>query len=71
MDTLGARLREARRAQHLSQVVLAAHLGISQPALAQWERGRSDPSLPHLIALAVRLEVTTDYLVGLCPSPGP
>lgn len=52
LDTLGPRLRRARRACELTMEQVAARSGISQPTLSRLEAGRRQPSLAQLLALA-------------------
>jgi transcriptional regulator with XRE-family HTH domain len=61
--TFGQRLRARRRELGLSQVALAARLGISQPAISHWENDQKEPLLSSLVALAKSLEISTDWLV--------
>ena len=53
-DPLAERLRHLRKQAGLSQKALAERLGISGPAIAQWETGRHRPDtrwLPKLASL--------------------
>ena len=67
-ERFGARLRAWRRAQGLKQAALAEQLGVSQPAVARWERGLDLPSparlarLQELMAGAIRDELALDRL---------
>lgn len=49
-------LRDARLARGHSQVSVAYHLGLSERAIMQWERGERTPSRRHQLALAKFLE---------------
>lgn len=51
-DLLAERLRQLRKQAGLSQKALAERLGISGPAIAQWETGRHRPDLRWLPKLA-------------------
>jgi transcriptional regulator with XRE-family HTH domain len=60
------RLRKLRRLADLTQVEVADRLGVSQPAIAGWERGKSQPRPEHyssMMDLYVRCVPLT--LVGL------
>jgi len=48
---LGVRIRAARKAAGLSQRQLARRLGVKQGAVSQWERGQTEPSVRHFIAM--------------------
>src|SRR6266700_3776475 len=53
-DDLAKRLRRWRRLCDLSQVEVSDTLGVSQPTVAEWENGRSQPRPAHyerLVAL--------------------
>lgn len=51
-DVLAERLRQLRKQAGLSQKALAERLGISGPAIAQWETGRHRPDMRWLPKLA-------------------
>jgi len=59
---IGERIRGARRALGLSQADLAAKLGVSQPAVANWEAGAHDPRHVILGRIAETLEVSRAWL---------
>jgi ribosome-binding protein aMBF1 (putative translation factor) len=42
-DDFGQRLRDARIREGLTQKELANRAGVSQPAIAKWEQGRTSP----------------------------
>lgn len=52
-----------RKKAGLSQQYIADHLGISQGAVSQWERGVSMPIADKLPILAKLLGCTTDELL--------
>ena len=62
----GARLREARISRKMTQVKLSKVTGLHDTAISHYERGKRYPNIDHLMILAVGLNATTDYLVGLC-----
>lgn len=63
MSTLYERIREARSLTGLTQEALAAELGISRSAVAQWEMAEGTaPSVENLIALAQRSGLSFEYL---------
>lgn len=49
---IGKRVREARVDAKITQAQLADRLGISRPAVSQWENGKSDPTHENLVAIA-------------------
>lgn len=64
--TLGQRIRLVRIAQGWTQKALAQRAGITAPDLCQIEREHIEPRAFTLRCLAEALEVTSDYLLGLC-----
>ena len=63
------RLRQRRRALHLSQEQLAELTGVNQPQISRWELGENDITGATLSALAQALGTTSDWLLGLSESP--
>lgn len=61
----GARLREARERQGLSQAELADRSGMQPSAIAHFEANRRKPSFENVRRLAKALSVTADYLLGV------
>ena len=62
----GTRLRQARKKIGLTQQGLAERIGFKTfNAIAQYERGIRDPSLPTLFRLAKILDVSADWLLSL------
>jgi transcriptional regulator with XRE-family HTH domain len=62
---LGERLRTARRRHFLSQSEVAQHIGITQGAYSQIERGRIRPRLVHLRPLGALLHLSLAELLPL------
>ncbi len=48
-------LRAARIRAGLTQVAVAANVGVSQPTVSQWEAGIAEPTLANLRRLAAVL----------------
>lgn len=63
------RLQKARNQTGKTQEELAEELGISQRQYSRYETGTTEPSGHIIRQLAIRLDVTTDYLFGLSESP--
>lgn len=60
---MGTRIRAARERQNMSQAGLADALGdVTQSAVSQWERGRTEPSMDNLVRMAELLATTADWL---------
>jgi transcriptional regulator with XRE-family HTH domain len=64
-------LIHARKQRGLSQVELAAKVGIAQPNISDYERGNVRPSLDIFVALVRALEVSADELLGFEPARQP
>lgn len=58
------RFREAREKAGLSTTEVAKLIGVSQPAVNQWDTGVKVPSVAILCKLADLYCVSTDYLLG-------
>lgn len=59
------RLKELRKENGISQTALANAVGTSADCIYDWEKGRSEPSIDEIIAIAKYFEVSTDYLLGI------
>lgn len=57
------RLRELRKAKHLTQKQLAQRVGVTRGMVSAMESDMRYPSYPVLIRLAAVLGTTTDYLL--------
>ena len=58
------RLFELRTEKELSQRAIAQIMSVSQGTYNNWENGKTQPSIEHIIVLARYFGVTVDYLVG-------
>jgi transcriptional regulator with XRE-family HTH domain len=62
-ESLGVRIRQARKSANLSQSQLALKIGAHVTSVSDWERGRNAPSARHLFSIAeatgARLEQIT------------
>lgn len=63
------RLKAARDLRKMNQSDLAAKAGLPATSISHFEAGARKPSFDNLRRLAVALEVTTDYLLGLVDNP--
>ncbi|MBQ7912322.1 MAG: helix-turn-helix transcriptional regulator [Clostridia bacterium] len=59
------RLKELRQERGLSQMELAKQTGLSQSAIAKWEKDKTDPTSANLIVLSQFFNESVDYLLGL------
>ena len=58
------RLRDLREDKDMKQKEVAAILGIDQRVYSNYETGKREITIHHLVALADFYHVTTDYLLG-------
>jgi transcriptional regulator with XRE-family HTH domain len=65
LNDLSDRIRLMRRAQKLSQTRLAEKIGVTQPYIAEIEKGRKTPSVEVLEKLCGALGCSADYLLGI------
>ncbi len=63
LDTLGARIREARRAKRMTQNELAGMLNVSVQSVSQWETDRTQPTMTRLFDLSDILVVESSWLL--------
>ena len=63
-ENIGNRIKEARVKAGMTQAEVANLVGVSPHAVWSWESGRAKPRHDHLLELAHRCEVTTDWLLG-------
>lgn len=63
-ETPGARLREARKRAGYTQKDIEATCGISQPALSEFESGKTaDMGATALLAICRKVGVTVEYVL--------
>lgn len=63
------RLKTLRKAKGVSTRKLGSAIGISSPAVSQFENGGALPALDTLVALADYFNVSVDYLLGISDEP--
>ncbi|UZQ85079.1 helix-turn-helix domain-containing protein [Thermoclostridium stercorarium] len=61
---LSERIKELRNEKGISQSALANHLGLTQQAIAKWEKGIAEPDSEMLKKIATFFDVSVDYLLG-------
>lgn len=69
MVPFAERLKAARIEKGLKQREVAEYLQITVRSYQQYEGGVRRPNFEALAALAIYLDVTTDYLLGLSDTP--
>lgn len=63
------RLKALRQQHSVTQVTLAAAIGLSKQTINDLEHARINPSVASLIALADYFNVSLDYIVGRSDNP--
>lgn len=63
------RLRELRKARHLTQEQLAEKFGVQKITISRYENGEREPTFETLNGLASFFGVTVDYLLGRTDEP--
>lgn len=64
MSKFAERLRSLRTERDVTQKDLGELLGVKNFSIYTYEKGRSEPTIDGLIALADFFDVSIDYLVG-------
>ncbi len=64
MNTFMQNLKYYRCREHISQAMLAEKLHVTSHTIANYESGRTEPSMEMVIRIAHALDVTTDQLLG-------
>ncbi len=62
---LNENIKKLRTANNLTQVELAADLGVSKQCVSNWENDYIQPSIEMLIKIAQYFKVSTDFLLDL------
>jgi transcriptional regulator with XRE-family HTH domain len=65
----GDRLKWMREAKKLTQDEMSQLSGLAMSQISRYENGRSDPDAIQIRKLALALDVTSDYLLGLSDDP--
>jgi transcriptional regulator with XRE-family HTH domain len=64
MSVFGDNLKAARLAKGMTLVQSANALGITNPALSQWEQGKREPKLDMLLELCYLFDTSPNELLG-------
>lgn len=59
------RMRKRRKELRLTQETFGEKAGVVQQSISDWERGRNAPNLENVMRLAIALNVSIDWLLGL------
>ncbi|MCQ2471800.1 MAG: helix-turn-helix domain-containing protein [Clostridia bacterium] len=64
------RIRELRKANHMSQIYLSIELEVAQETISAYENGKHYPSFQSLVKMSKLFNVPIDYIMGLSDSIG-
>lgn len=64
-ESFGVRLHRLRTARRLTQVQIAAKLGVSEQSISAWEQDKARPKAGRMKALAILLDVEITELLGI------
>lgn len=70
-EGLGAKIKELRLNQNMTQAALGKLLNVSQMAVYKWEKQLTEPDTLTLIKLANLFNVSIDYLLSTSYDPTP
>ena len=65
MNKFSERLKKLREEKGFSKSQLSREVGIPEPSISRWERGKQIPNIDTAIIFAKYFGVSTDYLLGL------
>lgn len=63
--TVGERIRYARKERGMTQAKLAELCDLTPPVICHYEKGDWEPTLFNATSIAIALEISLDWLVGL------
>lgn len=69
MATFGNRVKRLRTARGLTQSELAERIGSSQKQIWKYETDQNEPTLSVVLRLAIALDTSSDYLIGMTDNP--
>ena len=65
MKVFGERVKQELNVQSKKQVDLAKHLCVQKSTLSEWLNGNNEPPMKTIVDIALYLNVSTDYLLGI------
>lgn len=66
---IAVRLRELRKARHMTQIGLAIKLNMTQNTVSRYESGEREPGIAELVQIADFFDVSIDYLLERTENP--
>ena len=65
MEIFGLRVKQELKQQNKKQVELAKYLNVQKSTLSEWLNNNNEPPMKAIVDIAVFLNVSTDYLLGI------
>ena len=65
IKVFGIRIKQELKVQGKKQVDLAKHLNVQKSTLSEWLNGHNEPPMKISVDIALYLNVSTDYLLGV------
>lgn len=65
MEIFGKRVKKELKEQGKQQKELCEYLNVKKSTLSEWLNNNNEPKMKYIVDIAVFLEVSTDYLLGL------
>ena len=65
MKIFGERVKQELKVKNKKQVDLAKHLSVPKSTLSEWLNDNNEPPMKTIVEIALYLNVSTDYLLGL------
>lgn len=63
------RLKALREDNDITQAILAQKVKVDQRSISFYEKGKFEPKIETITAIAKEFNVSTDYLLGLTNNP--
>jgi transcriptional regulator with XRE-family HTH domain len=65
MKVFGERVKQELKLQNRKQVDLAQYLCVQKSTLSEWLNDNNEPPMKTIVDIALYLNVSTDYLLGI------
>ena len=65
MKIFGERIKQELKMKNKKQVDLAKHLNVQKSTISEWLNGNNEPPMKTIVDIALYLNVSTDYLLGI------
>ena len=65
MKVFGERVKQELKMKNKKQIDLAKHLCVQKSTLSEWLNGNNEPPIKTIVDIALYLNVSTDYLLGI------